>query len=138
MKIAYHWLKEFIKTDWEAIKTGDLLTELGLEVEGIHPFESVKGGLKGVVVGKVLTCEKHPNADKLSITTVDLGDGKPIQIVCGAPNVAAGQIVPVATVGTILHDHSGKEFPIKKGNIRGEDSFGMICAEDELGLGRQS
>jgi len=135
MKIAYHWLKEFIKTDWEAIKTGDLLTELGLEVEGIHPFESVKGGLKGVVVGKVLTCEKHPNADKLSITTVDLGDGKPIQIVCGAPNVAAGQIVPVATVGTILHDHSGKEFPIKKGNIRGEDSFGMICAEDELGLG---
>jgi len=135
MKIAYRWLKEFIKTDWEADQTGDLLTELGIEVEGILPFESVKGGLKGVVAGKVLTCEKHPNADKLSITTVDLGDGKPIQIVCGAPNVAAGQIVPVATVGTILHDHSGKEFPIKKGNIRGEDSFGMICAEDELGLG---
>lgn len=135
MKIAYNWLKEFLNTDWEAEKTGDLLTELGLEVEGIHPFESVKGGLKGVVIGKVLTCEKHPNADKLSITTVDLGDGKPVQIVCGAPNVAAGQTVPVATIGTELFDHDGKSFTIKKGNIRGEESYGMICAEDELGLG---
>ena len=135
MKIAYNWLKEFLNTDWEAEKTGDLLTELGLEVEGIHPFESVKGGLKGVVIGKVLTCEKHPNADKLSITTVDLGDGKPVQIVCGAPNVAAGQTVPVATIGTELFDHDGKSFTIKKGNIRGEESHGMICAEDELGLG---
>ncbi|MCC7521971.1 MAG: phenylalanine--tRNA ligase subunit beta [Flavobacteriaceae bacterium] len=135
MKIAYNWLKEFLNTDWEAEKTGDLLTELGLEVEGIHPFESVKGGLKGVVIGKVLTCEKHPNADKLSITTVDLGDGKPVQIVCGAPNVAAGQTVPVATIGTELFDKEGKSFVIKKGNIRGEESHGMICAEDELGLG---
>jgi phenylalanyl-tRNA synthetase beta chain len=135
MKIAYNWLKEFLNTDWEAEKTGDLLTELGLEVEGIHPFESVKGGLKGVVIGKVLTCAKHPNADKLSITTVDLGDGKPVQIVCGAPNVAAGQTVPVATIGTELFDKEGKSFVIKKGNIRGEESHGMICAEDELGLG---
>ncbi len=135
MKIAYNWLKEFIKTDWEASKTGELLTELGLEVEGIHTFESIKGGLKGVVTGKVLTCEKHPNADKLSITTVDLGNGNPVQIVCGAPNVAAGQVVPVATIGTLLHDKTGKEFAIKKGNIRGEESRGMICAEDELGLG---
>jgi phenylalanyl-tRNA synthetase beta chain len=135
MKIAYNWLKEFLNTDWEAEKTGDLLTELGLEVEGIHPFESVKGGLKGVVIGKVLTCEKHPNADKLSITTVDLGDGKPVQIVCGAPNVAAGQTVPVATIGTELFDKEGNSFVIKKGNIRGEESHGMICAEDELGLG---
>lgn len=135
MKIAYNWLKEFIKTDWEATKTGELLTELGLEVEGIHQFESVKGGLKGVVTGKVLTCEKHPNADKLSVTTVDLGDGNPVQIVCGAPNVAKGQVVPVATIGTILYDKTGKDFAIKKGNIRGEESHGMICAEDELGLG---
>lgn len=134
MKIAYNWLKEFIKTDWEASKTGELLTELGLEVEGIQQFESVKGGLKGVVTGKVISCIKHPNADKLSVTTVDLGDGKPVQIVCGAPNVAVGQVVPVATIGTILYDKTGKEFSIKKGNIRGEESHGMICAEDELGL----
>ena len=135
MKIAYNWLKEFINTDWDSKETGDLLTELGLEVEGIHPFESVKGGLKGVVVGKVLTCVKHPNADKLSLTTVDLGDGKPVQIVCGAPNVAVGQVVPVATIGTVLFDKVGNAFNIKKGNIRGEESHGMICAEDELGLG---
>lgn len=135
MKIAYNWLKQFIKTDWEAVKTGNLLTDLGLEIEGIETFESIKGGLQGIVVGEVITCEKHPNADKLSLTTVDLGDGKPVQIVCGAPNVAVGQKVAVATIGTILFDESGKEFPIKKGNIRGEDSFGMICAEDELGLG---
>ncbi len=135
MKIAYNWLKQFINTDWEAEKTGELLTDLGLEVEGIETIESVKGSLQGVIVGEVLTCIKHPNADKLSLTTVDLGDGNPVQIVCGAPNVAAGQKVPVATVGTILYDSNGKEFPIKKGKIRGEDSFGMICAEDELGLG---
>lgn len=135
MKIAYNWLKQFIKTDWEAVKTGNLLTDLGLEIEGIETFESIKGGLQGIVVGEVITCEKHPNADKLSLTTVDLGDGKPVQIVCGAPNVAVGQKVPVATIGTVLYDESGKEFPIKKGNIRGEDSYGMICAEDELGLG---
>ena len=135
MKIAYNWLKQFIKIDWDAERTGELLTDLGLEVEGIETFESIKGSLEGVVVGEVLTCVKHPNADKLSLTTIDLGDGNPVQIVCGAPNVAVGQKVPVATIGTILYDENGKEFPIKKGKIRGEESYGMICAEDELGLG---
>ncbi len=136
MKISYNWLKQFIKTDWDADKTGELLTDLGLEVEGIDTFESVKGGLEGIVVGHVLTCEKHPNADRLNITTVDLGDGDPVQIVCGAPNVAAGQKVPVATVGTTLYDNKQEPWKIKKGKIRGEVSNGMICAEDELGLGK--
>ncbi|MEE3147825.1 MAG: phenylalanine--tRNA ligase subunit beta, partial [Bacteroidota bacterium] len=97
MQISYNWLKQFINIDWEAEKTGNLLTDLGLEVEGIEAFQSVKGGLKGIVVGHVLTCVKHPNADRLKLTTVDLGDGEPVQIVCGAPNVDAGQKVPVAT-----------------------------------------
>ena len=136
MKISYNWLKQFLKIDWEAEKTGELLTDLGLEVEGIETIESIKGSLKGVVVGEVLTCEKHPNADKLSVTTVNLGGEEPVQIVCGAPNVAAGQKVPVATVGTILYDEKGEGFKIKKGKIRGEVSLGMICAEDELGLGK--
>lgn len=135
MKISYNWLKQFIKIDWEAEKTGELLTDLGLEVEGIEKVESIKGSLEGVVVGEVLTCEKHPNADKLSITTVNIGGEAPIQVVCGAPNVAAGQKVPVATVGTMLYDEKGEGFKIKKGKIRGEESHGMICAEDELGLG---
>ncbi len=135
MKISYNWLKQFIDIDWEAEKTGELLTDLGLEVEGIEKFETVKGGLKGLVTGKVLEVYKHPNADKLSITKVDLGNGEPVQIVCGAPNVAAGQIVPVATVGTTLYDKNGASFKIKKGKIRGEVSQGMICAEDEIGLG---
>jgi phenylalanyl-tRNA synthetase beta chain len=135
MKIAYNWLKQFIKTDWDAEKTGELLTDLGLEVEGIETVETIKGSLKGIVVGEVLTCEKHPNADKLSLTTVDLGDGNSVQIVCGAPNVAVGQKVPVATIGTLLYDEKGNKFQIKKGKIRGEESHGMICAEDELGLG---
>ena len=136
MKISYNWLKQFIKLDWEAEKAGELLTDLGLEIEGIASYQSIQGGLKGVVVGHVLTCEQHPNADKLRVTTVDLGKDEPVQIVCGAPNVAAGQKVPVATIGTILYDAEGKEFKIKKGKIRGEESFGMICAEDELGLGQ--
>lgn len=135
MKISYNWLKQFIKIDWEATEVGDLLTDLGLEIESIDSFESVKGGLKGVVVGEVLTCEKHPNADRLKVTTVDVGQEKPLHIVCGAPNVAAGQKVPVATVGTMLYDDKGEGFKIKKGKIRGEVSEGMICAEDELGLG---
>lgn len=135
MKISYNWLKQFIKIDWDATKTGNLLTDLGLEIEGIEAFQSVKGGLEGIVVGHVLTCEKHPNADRLNVTTVDLGDGQPVQIVCGAPNVAAGQKVPVATVGTTLYDDKGEPWTIKKGKIRGEVSNGMICAEDELGLG---
>jgi len=134
MNISYNWLKQFIKIDWEADQTSELLTDLGLEVEGVTPFESVKGGLKGVVVGHVKTCVQHPNADRLKLTTVDIGDGKPLQIVCGAPNVAAGQKVPVATIGTTLYS-DGEPWKIKKGKIRGEESHGMICAEDELGLG---
>jgi phenylalanyl-tRNA synthetase beta chain len=135
MKISYNWLKQFLKVDWNAEKTGELLTDLGLEVEGIEVVESIKGSLKGVVVGKVLTCEQHPNADRLKVTTVDLGNGSPVQIVCGAPNVDSGQTVPVATIGTMLYDDKGESFKIKKGKIRGEESHGMICAEDELGLG---
>lgn len=136
MKISYNWLKQFIQLDWEADKTGELLTDLGLEVEGISKFESVKGSLAGVVVGHVLTCEQHPNADRLKITTVNIGQGTPVQIVCGAPNVAAGQKVPVATIGTTLYTPEGEAWTIKKGKIRGEESHGMICAEDELGLGK--
>jgi phenylalanyl-tRNA synthetase beta chain len=135
MKISYNWLKQYIKTDWDSEKTASMLTDLGLEVEGIDKYQSVKGGLQGVVVGHVLTCVQHSNADKLKVTTVDIGGENPIQIVCGASNVAAGQKVPVATIGTILYDNEGKPFEIKKGKIRGEESHGMICAEDELGLG---
>jgi phenylalanyl-tRNA synthetase beta chain len=135
MRISYNWLKQFIKLDWKSEETAALLTDLGLEVEGVDKFESLKGGLEGVVIGHVLTCVQHPNADRLRITTVDLGDGVPVQIVCGAPNVAAGQKVAVATIGTTLYDKEGAAFQIKKGKIRGEDSHGMICAEDELGLG---
>ncbi len=135
MKISYNWLRQFLQVELEAEKTGELLTDLGLEVEGIEKVESIKGSLAGVVVGEVLTCVQHGNADKLKVTTVDLGGESPVQIVCGAPNVAAGQKVPVATVGTKLYDEEGKEFKIKKGKIRGEESHGMICAEDELGLG---
>ncbi len=135
MKISYNWLKQFIKIDWTPEQTSELLTDLGLEVEGITSYQSLKGGLEGVVVGHVLTCEKHPNADKLKVTTVDLGLETPVQIVCGAPNVAAGQKVPVATIGTTLYTEDGEAWTIKKGKIRGEVSHGMICAEDELGLG---
>lgn len=136
MKISYNWLKQFIKTDWKSGEISSLLTDLGLEVEGVDAYQSVKGGLEGIVVGHVLTCIQHPNADKLSLTTVDLGDGNPpVQIVCGAPNVAAGQKVAVATIGTTLYDKEGAAFQIKKGKIRGEESHGMLCAEDELGLG---
>jgi phenylalanyl-tRNA synthetase beta chain len=136
MKISYNWLKQFIKIDWTPEQTGELLTDLGLEVEGIEAYQSVKGGLEGVVVGEVLTCILHPNADKLKITTVDIGKETPLQIVCGAPNVAAGQKVPVATIGTTLYTETGEAWTIKKGKIRGEESHGMICAEDELGLGK--
>ena len=136
MKISYNWLQQFLQVDWDAVRTGELLTDLGLEVEGIEVKESIKGSLKGIVVGEVLTCIQHPNADRLKVTTVDLGTGDPVQIVCGAPNVAAGQKVPVATIGTILYDDKGEGFKIKKGKIRGEESHGMICAEDELGLGK--
>ena len=135
MKISYNWLKQFIKIDWQSEETSALLTDLGLEVEVVEKYQSVKGGLEGIVVGHVLTCAPHPDADRLKITTVDLGDGIPVQIVCGANNVAAGQKVPVATIGTILYDKEGEAFTIKKGKIRGQESHGMICAEDEIGLG---
>jgi phenylalanyl-tRNA synthetase beta chain len=135
MKISYNWLKQFIKTDLNSEDTAAILTDLGLEVEGVEKYESLKGGLQGVVIGHVLTCVQHTNADKLKVTTVDIGTGTPIQIVCGASNVGVGQKVPVATIGTKLYDKEGNAFEIKKGKIRGEESHGMICAEDELGLG---
>ncbi|WP_375235308.1 phenylalanine--tRNA ligase subunit beta [Winogradskyella sp.] len=135
MKISYNWLKQFINIDWEAEKTGELLTDLGLEIEGIDIYESVKGGLKGIVIGEVLTCVQHSNADRLKVTTVDIGADAPVQIVCGAPNVATGQKVLVATIGSTLYTTEGEAWKIKKGKIRGEESHGMICAEDELGLG---
>jgi phenylalanyl-tRNA synthetase beta chain len=135
MRISYNWLKQFIKIDLLSEETAELLTDLGLEVEVVEKYQSVKGGLEGIVVGHVLTCIQHPDADRLKITTVDLGDGIPVQIVCGAANVAAGQKVPVATIGTVLYDATGAAFTIKKGKIRGQESHGMICAEDELGLG---
>ncbi len=134
MKISYNWLKNYINTDLEPEKMSELLTDCGLEVEGLEKTESVKGGLEGIVIGKILSCEKHPNADKLSVTTVDVGADQPVQIVCGAPNVASGQTVPVATIGAVLYS-GDTSFAIKKSKLRGVASEGMICAEDELGLG---
>lgn len=135
MKISYNWLKQFLNIDLPAKQVEEMLTDLGLEVSGVTDHESVKGSLKGIVVGEVLSCEKHPDADRLKLTTVNIGHKEPLQIVCGAPNVAAGQKVPVAPVGTTLYDLEGNEFKIKKAKIRGQASAGMICAEDELGLG---
>jgi phenylalanyl-tRNA synthetase beta chain len=134
MKISYNWLKQYIDTDLSPQQLSEILTNTGLEVEGLEEVQSVKGGLEGVLIGEVLTCEKHPDADKLTVTTVNLGGEEPVQIVCGAPNVAAGQKVPVATVGTTLWPDE-KGFTIKRAKIRGALSMGMICAEDELGLG---
>ena len=134
MKLSYNWLKQYVDIDVNPDELSRILTDIGLEVEGMEKFQSVKGGLEGIVVGEVKTCGKHPDADKLSVTTVDVGGDQLLPIVCGAPNVAAGQKVLVATVGTVLY--SGDEsFKIKKAKIRGEVSGGMICAEDELGLG---
>ena len=134
MKISYSWLKEYIDVNLTPQKMSDILTSIGLEVESLEKVEAVKGGLKGVVIGQVLTCAKHPDADKLSITTVNIGKTEPLNIVCGAPNVAAGQKVMVATVGTTLY-FNDSELTLKKTRIRGQLSEGMICAEDELGLG---
>ncbi len=135
MKISYRWLQQYIDITESPEEIGQVLTSTGLEVESIEPFETVKGGLKGLVIGEVLSCAKHPNADKLSITTVDVGVENPSQIVCGAPNVAAGQKVVVALPGTTVHPTIGEPFTIKSAKIRGEQSEGMICAEDEIGLG---
>ncbi|MFN8208770.1 MAG: phenylalanine--tRNA ligase subunit beta [Bacteroidales bacterium] len=134
MNISFQWLKDYLKFDLDTHQLSLRLTGLGLEVEAVDNWESVKGGLKGFVIGEVLTCAKHPNADKLSVTTVNIGNGSPVQIVCGAPNVAAGQKVVVATVGTIV-SKGAESFEIKRAKIRGEASEGMICAEDEMGLG---
>ena len=133
MNISLSWLKQYIDFQLTPEGLADALTSIGLETGSVERVESIRGGLRGIVVGKVLTCEPHPNSDHLHITTVDLGDGTPTQIVCGAPNVAAGQTVVVATVGTTLYD-GDKEFAIKKSKIRGVESFGMICAE----IGRAS
>lgn len=135
MKISYNWLKTIVNIDLPAERVADLLTSSGLEVEGIELYESIKGGLKGLVVGHVVECTKHPNADKLSLTKVNVGTGELLSIVCGAPNVAAGQKVVVAMVGAKLYPIVGEPFEIKKSKIRGEVSEGMICAEDEIGLG---
>ena len=135
MNISYNWLKEYVDFDLTPQETADALTSLGLETGSVEKIESIKGGLQGLVIGEVLTCEAHPDSDHLHVTTVNLGDGgAPAQIVCGAPNVAAGQHVVVATLGTKLYD-GDKEFVIKKSKIRGVESFGMICAEDEIGVG---
>ncbi len=134
MKISYKWLKEYVDFDLTPQETADALTSTGLEVDALDEVEAIKGGLKGLYVGKVLTCEMHPNSDHLHVTTVDLGKGEPQQIVCGAPNVAAGQKVIVADLGCKLYD-GDKEFVIKKSRLRGIDSYGMICAEDEIGVG---
>jgi len=134
MKISYHWLKQYIDIPETAEEIGHVLTATGLEVESVEPFETVKGGLKGLVIGEVITCAKHPNADKLSLTTVNVGD-KILPIVCGASNVAAGQKVVVALPGTTVYPTKGEPFVIKATKIRGEVSEGMICAEDEIGLG---
>jgi phenylalanyl-tRNA synthetase beta chain len=135
MKVSYNWLKKYIQTELSPEELGKVLTDTGLEVEGIEKIEAIQGGLQGVVVGHVLSCEKHPDADKLKVTTVSIGSEE-LQIVCGAPNVATGQKVIVATVGTTLYPSPDEAFLIKKAKIRGIESFGMLCAEDELGIGQ--
>lgn len=135
MKVSYNWLKEYVNTNLSPEEMGKILTDTGLEVEGISKIEAVRGGLKGVFVGEVLSCEQHPDADRLKVTTVSVG-GEPLQIVCGAPNVATGQKVIVATVGCTLYPSPEEEFKIKTSKIRGVESHGMLCAEDELGLGK--
>jgi phenylalanyl-tRNA synthetase beta chain len=134
MNISYNWLKDYIKIDLKPEEVSQILTNIGLEVEAIETYEQVKGGMEGLVIGKVLTCEKHPNADKLSVTTVDIGKGEPLHIVCGAPNVAAGQKVVVAPEGVTLYK-GNESLTLQKVKIRGEISEGMICAEDEIGIG---
>jgi len=136
MRISYNWLKDYIDLTESPDEIARLLTHSGLEVEKVEKYESIKGGLEGIVIGKVLTCEKHPNADRLRKTTVDVGSEKPLEIVCGAPNVAAGQTVVVATIGAVMYPAEGESFSIQKSKIRGEVSEGMICAEDELGMGK--
>ena len=136
MNISYNWLKEYVDFNLQPQEVAEALTSIGLEVGGVEEVESVRGGLKGLVVGHVLTCEAHPNSDHMHICSVDLGTGEPAQIVCGAPNVAAGQKVIVATLGTVLYGPEGESFTIKRSKLRGVESLGMICAEDEIGIGQ--
>src|ERR1700712_2343253 len=135
MKISYNWLKEFIDTDKNPAEISTILTGTGLEVESLEKVQAIPGGLEGLVIGYVKECADHANSDHLHVTKVDVGGAEDLQIVCGAANVAAGQKVVVATVGTTVHPVSGEPFTINKSKIRGEVSEGMICAEDEIGLG---
>src|SRR5690606_29450632 len=135
MKISYNWLKDFLKTDKTPDELSQILTNIGLEVEGVEEVQSVPGGLEGLLVAEVLSCEQHPDADRLRVTTVNNGS-EVLQVVCGAPNVAKGQKVILAGVGTTVFPLEGESFKIKKSKIRGEVSEGMICAEDEIGLGK--
>ena len=134
MNISYKWLKEYVDFSLSPNEVADALTSIGLEVDGVEEVQAIRGGLRGLVVGHVLTCEPHPNSDHMHICSVDLGGEAPVQIVCGAHNVAAGQKVIVATLGTTLYD-GDQEFTIKKSKLRGVESLGMICAEDEIGVG---
>ncbi len=134
MNISYSWLKQYIDINLSPAEVAKVLTSIGLEVEGIESVEKIKGGLEGFVIGEVKTCQKHPDADKLSVTTVDIGKEDLLNIVCGAPNVAAGQRVVVATIGTTVYK-GDESFVIKKAKIRGVESEGMMCAEDETGMG---
>ena len=134
MNISYNWLKDYLSFDMNADEVAAALTSIGLETGSVEEVQTIKGGLEGLVIGEVLTCTDHPDSDHLHLTTVNTGAEEPLRIVCGAPNVAAGQKVVVATVGTTLYD-GDNEIKIKKSKIRGEESYGMICAEDEIGIG---
>ena len=135
MTISYKWLSEYLPVTVDPERLSRILTSIGLEVESMEKYEEVKGGLIGLVIGEVLSVEKHPNADKLTVTTVNTGSGEPLQIVCGAPNIAIGQKVLVATVGTTIYPTTGEPLTMKAAKIRKVESQGMICAEDEIGLG---
>ena len=135
MTISYKWLSEYLPVIVDPERLSRILTSIGLEVESMTNYEEVKGGLQGLVIGEVLSTEKHPNADKLTLTKVNIGGAEPLQIVCGAPNVAAGQKVVVATVGTTIYPTTGEPLTMKVAKIRSVESYGMICAEDEIGLG---
>lgn len=136
MNISYNWLKRYLPTDLSAEEIARILTDIGLEVEGFEKIETIRGGLQGVVVAEVKTCTDHPDSDHLHVTTVDVGSGEPLQIVCGAANCRAGMKTLCATVGSVLYPNGGEEeFKIKRSKIRGVESLGMLCAEDELGVG---
>ena len=135
MTISYNWLCDYLPVKIEPERLSRILTSIGLEVESLEKYESIRGGLQGLVIGEVITCEKHPDADKLKLTTVNTGAAENLQIVCGAPNVAVGQKVVVATIGTTIYPVNGDPLTMKKAKIRGVESQGMICAEDEIGIG---